>query len=362
MKNKSPQFKMNKFKISICIPTYNRAEYLDQLLKSIYYQDESKYCEIVVSDNASVDGTELVIEKYRSNGNVTYHKNSQNIGPDENYLKSVSLASADYCWLMGSDDIIIPGSLKLILDVLESNNDLTGLSINQLYLNSDISEVPQVVPFLSFENNAPILLNNFHEICKQISHYFGYLSGQIINKSIWDQQILQGKYRFYLNSYVHVFVILGMVKNYPKWLILPSKCVGYRSGNDSFLTSGIVNRGIIDVVGYGQIYNYFAGESIMMNIYCNSVILRKFIMGHLIRAKLANATRIELIKFVLTILKFNYLNPYFYFVILPLTLLPKIFINILRRVYRATARKKKLINHLEYSDILNEINILLSVK
>lgn len=51
-------------KISICIPTYNRAELLRNTLKAILSQIDVKSTEVIVSNNASTDNTENVVKDY----------------------------------------------------------------------------------------------------------------------------------------------------------------------------------------------------------------------------------------------------------------------------------------------------------
>ena len=52
--------------LSICIPTYNRAEYLKKTLESIVWQRDflSKDVEVVISDNCSTDDTASVVAKF----------------------------------------------------------------------------------------------------------------------------------------------------------------------------------------------------------------------------------------------------------------------------------------------------------
>ncbi len=67
--------------VSICIPTYNRAECLKQTIESIICQPEFKSgdVEIVVSDNASTDNTGEVCKQYSQYSNFFYNRNPENI-------------------------------------------------------------------------------------------------------------------------------------------------------------------------------------------------------------------------------------------------------------------------------------------
>ena len=76
---------MRKTLLSICIPTYNRAEYLKKSIDSIVNQDEfiNKQVEIVITDNASTDNTENIVTDYANRyENIIYYRNEKNIGND----------------------------------------------------------------------------------------------------------------------------------------------------------------------------------------------------------------------------------------------------------------------------------------
>ena len=73
--------------LSICVPTYNRCEYLRKSIESIICQPEFQNgeVEIVISDNTSNDGTELLGKEFASKySNIRYYKNSENI-VDKNF-------------------------------------------------------------------------------------------------------------------------------------------------------------------------------------------------------------------------------------------------------------------------------------
>lgn len=95
-------------KISICIPQYNRIQYL---LRSLQIIENQTYPEIelVISDDCSTDETESEIKnliptyKYP----IVYYKNEVNKGYDFNYRKCIELGSGDYCLVIGNDDSLV---------------------------------------------------------------------------------------------------------------------------------------------------------------------------------------------------------------------------------------------------------------
>jgi len=108
--------------LTIAIPTYNRSTCLAQLLEALLPQliDESRV-ELMISDNSSEDDTPAIIKSFQGKGlKLTYRRNDTNIGSDANFLQCFEKASGKYMWLVGDDDIILPGALSRILPVLEA--------------------------------------------------------------------------------------------------------------------------------------------------------------------------------------------------------------------------------------------------
>ena len=104
-------------KLSICIPTYNRAEFLPATLESIAAQATDEI-EIAVSDIASTDHTAAIVESYRERlGRMRWFRSESNRGADANYLTAVEISTGEYCWILGSDDPIAPGAIAELLDV-----------------------------------------------------------------------------------------------------------------------------------------------------------------------------------------------------------------------------------------------------
>ncbi|OGC07806.1 hypothetical protein A2230_00390 [candidate division WOR-1 bacterium RIFOXYA2_FULL_36_21] len=114
-------------KVSIAIPTYNRASYLEQAIESALAQD---YCnlEVIVSDNASDDGTEALVRKYIGDKRFVYHRQKINIGPQKNWQKLVyEYVSGEWMMILGSDDYLIDHNF--ISKCVESINKVSNCVI-----------------------------------------------------------------------------------------------------------------------------------------------------------------------------------------------------------------------------------------
>lgn len=116
--------------LTIAIPTYNRKNFLKRALDSILCQNDD-CVEILVSDNASDDGTqEMMRSEYPQ---IRYSRNDENIGGEANFLKCYKLASGKFVLLLGSDDVVIEDSLKTILDFLEANQKCSLVFMNHAF-------------------------------------------------------------------------------------------------------------------------------------------------------------------------------------------------------------------------------------
>lgn len=104
------------FKVSICIPTYNRKDYLKESLESVFAQTYKDY-EVVIVDDGSADGTE---EMVKDNGyNVRYYW-QKNKGVAVATNKLIELAKGQFISFLDSDDLLMPDAIRRLIDVVTS--------------------------------------------------------------------------------------------------------------------------------------------------------------------------------------------------------------------------------------------------
>jgi len=104
--------------VSICIPTYNRPDFLLKALDSCFKQTYKNY-EIVITDNSSDNRTKQAILALKNN-KIRYYKNSHNIGSFKNLQKTASLAKGKYIKFLLDDDLLHPECLKRMVSVMEN--------------------------------------------------------------------------------------------------------------------------------------------------------------------------------------------------------------------------------------------------
>ena len=86
--------------VSVIIPNYNHARFLDERIKSVLGQTYQNI-EVIILDDCSTDNSREVIEKYRSNPKVTkIVYNEKNTGkPFQQWNKGMELAAGNIIWL-----------------------------------------------------------------------------------------------------------------------------------------------------------------------------------------------------------------------------------------------------------------------
>ena len=157
--------------LSISVPTWNRAKFLAISLESFLDQMKGinpEEVELFVSDNCSDDNTAEVVKSYIDKGlPITYSKNEENIGASRNFLRCMQRASGKYILLLGDDDVLNPGTLKFLLDILRGK-DYGLVHIHQFKdVQSDLVEY-----------------DNLDDFYKQVSYWFTFVSGSIFRKDI----------------------------------------------------------------------------------------------------------------------------------------------------------------------------------
>lgn len=113
--------------LSICIPTFNRANLLRECLLSVIiaakgYEHE---VEINVSDNASEDETLKIVESIRAlYPAFNYVRQAKNIGASRNVRYVASLSKAQYVWVFGDDDKMSENAIREVLARLNAGFNL----------------------------------------------------------------------------------------------------------------------------------------------------------------------------------------------------------------------------------------------
>jgi glycosyltransferase involved in cell wall biosynthesis len=105
-------------KLSICIPTFNRRQFLDWTLQKTLADFPD--AQIIISDNCSTDDTKLLMNGIR----IRYIRQATNIGAFPNMRAALLAASTEYCMYLGDDDYLLPEQVQKGIDFLDANPEV----------------------------------------------------------------------------------------------------------------------------------------------------------------------------------------------------------------------------------------------
>ena len=107
--------------VTVALPVYNGEGYLEEALEGLLGQTFSDF-ELLISDNASTDGTERICREYASrDARIRYFRRPANVGVIANHNALVPLARGRLFKWVGHDDVYEPELLARCVDALEAD-------------------------------------------------------------------------------------------------------------------------------------------------------------------------------------------------------------------------------------------------
>lgn len=167
--------------LTIAIPTFNRASFLEQTLRQLR-EEILKFSmsdlEVVVSDNASPDQTQDVVANAVARGLVVrYIRNHENIGSDANIAQCFNQAKGKYVLILGDDDLFVDGGLADLMHQL-SLGEYGVVCLKSYGFNEDFRrEYPS-----NFGRNK--MFQTAGDFLASIGPLMTLISGCVINKSL----------------------------------------------------------------------------------------------------------------------------------------------------------------------------------
>jgi glycosyltransferase involved in cell wall biosynthesis len=114
--------KGGRSRLTIGLPTYNRAKYLQEAIDSVLGQTFADFT-LVISDNASTDETPEIVRSY-GDSRIVYRRHSANRGWLANFNASLEGARTDYAMTLCDDDLLRPDALARAVEMLDAHPDV----------------------------------------------------------------------------------------------------------------------------------------------------------------------------------------------------------------------------------------------
>ena len=195
--------------LSICIPTYNRAEKLRRLLLGLHGCTRSlgAQIEIIISDNCSTDSTEQVVQDLSKEIAINYFRQSSNIGPTKNYLFVLTKSKADYCWVTGDDDVVDTRELVNLVNHLKSHRLYSLLVVDTLLVHCPTSKL------IDMRFSGPCASTHvFLAILKKSLYPFGHYTSLVFNRALVLNAVTSvGANQAELGFWPHQFLLLHIL-------------------------------------------------------------------------------------------------------------------------------------------------------
>lgn len=323
---------LKQFKLSICIPTYNRSKFLNECLQSaitaINYANAT--VEIVISDNCGSDDTPEVVAHWSAiYPFIRYHRNDKNIF-EMNFRRVVQLASGEYVWTLGDDDQIVEDGVKRMLESINYGYDFI--------ICNCIQSGKTLLPL-------GLKVKNQKEILEKIGiWYLGFISATVAKKKLMlalPDEEYQGFVEYGLvHSYACLVGISGgckpvfipepilripsppIYRSNPEWVRLYSETIIPKI---AIMAPALISNKLVQ-------YNYSKASvtNAKNHVVKNSIL--PIIIGE--KAEQKNT------KTIVELVSLHYRDCWtFWFLILPIRLLPNFIFTIARKFYRNFLKK-----------------------
>ena len=166
--------------LSVCIPTYNGSDYLEECLDSIFAQTFNNY-EIVIVDDHSTDDSFEIANHYASKENrIRVYRNKRNLGLVNNWNHCIGLAKGEWIKFVFQDDLLKFNCLEKMMENVNSSIKMIVCK-REIIFDSDDNEIRRMYePFLYrlsidriFGGKADISPNDFcHAILNNLRDNF----------------------------------------------------------------------------------------------------------------------------------------------------------------------------------------------
>lgn len=171
-------------KVTIGIPTYNRASKLEIALNSVVNQSYEEL-EILISDNFSNDHTSDLCNSYASrDSRIVYHRQTKNVGPHENFLYLYYKNHSNYFMWLSDDDYIDLHYIEKCMEFYSKNHDYALVAgMARYYSNKKFHKYGRKINVLDKDNEERTI--SFYRQTLDNGVFYGIYNTKMIPKIIF---------------------------------------------------------------------------------------------------------------------------------------------------------------------------------
>jgi glycosyltransferase involved in cell wall biosynthesis len=164
--------------VSIIIPAFNRASYINQTVDSVLQQTYQNI-ELIVVDDGSTDGTYEKLQAYGSKLTLLTHECHQNKGQAASINFGLSKAEGDYIAVLDSDDFWELSKLEIQVGFLDKNPDIGLVYCNGYGVDSNGKR------YYNFYNEDPCERSDPNRVL--LDCYILLPQNSLVRKDVYDQ-------------------------------------------------------------------------------------------------------------------------------------------------------------------------------
>lgn len=274
--------------LAICIPTYNRINKLQRLVRTLASQIEKfsleNMVEICINDDCSqLDPSEL-IEAIRAKYpqiEICYGRNSVNKGMDYNFLQSVLMAESEYCWIIGNDDLPVETGIFNVIEYLKGKNNKIDFVVTPFDVYDENDNVRGTVEPLKQNTSKSIVFDTknqeeYEKLVLSVQHnsgMFGFLSNTVFRREYWinNKEYFQDK----LNTlFIQMYMNIEALQNGAVYAYWSKKIIRNYADDDTNKSSDRICRILIGLDGVVEYF--FEGK---MKVHLKKVMTDAYING-----------------------------------------------------------------------------------
>ena len=136
--------------VTIAVPSYNQGRFLEGTLNSIFEQELP--VEVFVADAGSTDQSIDIIRKFE--GQLSGWRSHADRGQAAAINESIAKGTATYVGWLNSDDVLLSGGLKHLVDALE-RNPIAPAAYGKVWNQVEATGAKQIDLGRAFQQDAP---------------------------------------------------------------------------------------------------------------------------------------------------------------------------------------------------------------
>lgn len=259
---------INRPILSICIPTYNRANQLENLFKNLHAikATHGDVIEICVSNNNSTDNTQMVITRWQSLLDLKVEAQLVNIGATLNAIAVTKISTGRWIQIIGDDDEFMPPGVNKMVSLLGTVNPETWMLVG-----------------IADKNGEEFLLGNLHGISYGASSFrkqilqtgiyrYGFIGMHVIPSS--NLKVFQNLCPEAIKSWPHLALFLRHIGGNGEVIVFSNPVVKQAAGGGVLFWRasdwGRINLKKINLIAM------IKTEIHAMRWFCDLLMLREF--------------------------------------------------------------------------------------